>query len=120
MACDGHKLEDIVAMINNNILNNIGSMGCCLRACSLPGQSLLFEIDNNEIEMGNGIHGEAGFRRTKYTNLHDILKELIQKIITSVGIQENDSIILLVNNLGGLTKLEENIINNQLVNIFSK
>lgn len=64
MAECGKSFSDIVnecRLINNSI----ATIGATVSSCTVPGSGLLFEIGPDEVDIGVGIHGEAGVRRTK-------------------------------------------------------
>ena len=60
MAKEGHSVEEILSTCEQ-IGKNMGTMGVCLTSCSLPGATgPLFSVGANELELGVGVHGEAG------------------------------------------------------------
>lgn len=64
MAEKGMSLLDIVN--ESRVINTkMATMGSAVTACTVPGQGTLFELAADEIEIGLGIHGEAGVLRTK-------------------------------------------------------
>ena len=59
MAEAGKSLEEIVTTVKA-VSANMGTMGLALGPCSLPGQGPLFSVDDDKLEIGLGVHGEAG------------------------------------------------------------
>ena len=83
------------------------SMGVALTSCTVPAAGRpTFELAHDEIEVGVGIHGEAGRRRDKLQPARDIVTELITAIVDDLGPDRDAEVLLLVNGLGG-TPLSE-------------
>lgn len=64
MALEGHSIDKIVTTCNE-ISNNVATMGVCVNPCSLPGSGPLFSVADDELELGVGVHGEAGADKIK-------------------------------------------------------
>jgi dihydroxyacetone kinase len=64
LAEQGASLEEIITELRA-ASESLGSIGVCLSPCSLPGQPPLFSLGPDEIELGLGVHGEAGVERMK-------------------------------------------------------
>ena len=54
--CDLHTIVDTIKLVSANM----GTMGLALGPCSLPGQGPLFSVAGDKLEIGLGVHGEAG------------------------------------------------------------
>jgi len=78
------------------------SMGVALTSCTVPeaGRPTLV-LGDDEMEMGVGIHGEAGRRRSRLLPADEIAKELLDAIIADLAPSPGDEVLLLVNGLGG-------------------
>lgn len=78
------------------------SMGVALTSCTVPeaGRPTLV-LGDGEMEMGVGIHGEAGRRRSRLLPADEIAKELLDAIIADLAPSPGDEVLLLVNGLGG-------------------
>lgn len=84
-----------------------GSMGVALTSCTVPAAGTpTFEIGDDEMEMGVGIHGEPGRRRVKLTTADTIAAEIIDAICRSVRPGAGDSVLLHVNGFGGTPLME--------------
>jgi dihydroxyacetone kinase-like protein len=78
------------------------SMGVALSSCTPPAKgSPLFELGDDEIEMGVGIHGEPGRRREKMRTANEIADDMLDTIVTDLPYQSGDEVALMVNGLGG-------------------
>ena len=76
----GADLETLVAL-GNRVNSVTRSMGMALTSCTPPAKgSPLFELGDDEIEMGVGIHGEPGRRREKLTNADAIIDEMLEAV----------------------------------------
>ena len=83
------------------------SMGVALTSCTVPAAgSPTFQIGENEMEMGVGIHGEPGRKRVALAEAKDIAAEMIGAIRKDFGDQAKGNAILLVNGFGGTPLME--------------
>ena len=102
-------LEEVVR-VTEKALNNIRTMGVALSPCVVPEVGKpTFSINENEIEIGMGIHGEPGIEVKKMMTANEIASTIFKKIITEISLNENDEVSVMVNGLGG-TPLEEQLI----------
>ncbi len=84
-----------------------GTMAIALTSCTVPAAgSPTFEIDESEIEIGVGIHGEPGRRRQAMMSADQIAAELIDSIFSAIEPRSDDKLLLLVNGMGGTPLLE--------------
>jgi phosphoenolpyruvate---glycerone phosphotransferase subunit DhaK len=78
------------------------SMGVALSSCIPPARgSALFEIAEDEIEIGVGIHGEPGRKRAKRGTANEIVTLLLDAIVPDLPYQRGDRVALMINGLGG-------------------
>ena len=83
------------------------SMGVALTSCTVPAAgSPTFQIGENEMEMGVGIHGEPGRKRVALGEAKDIAAEMIGAIRKDFGEQAKGNAIMLVNGFGGTPLME--------------
>jgi len=83
------------------------SIGIALTSCTVPAAGKpTFEIAEDEMEIGVGIHGEPGRRRVKLMPAAEIAAEMVKAIAADLGARARGEIILLVNGFGG-TPLSE-------------
>ena len=77
-------------------------MGMALTSCTPPAKgSPLFELGDDEMEMGVGIHGEPGRRREKLASANAIVDELLEAVVTDLPYESGDEVALMINGLGG-------------------
>jgi dihydroxyacetone kinase len=94
----------------------LGTMGVALSPAIIPatGKSS-FELGDDEIELGLGIHGEAGARRTSMLSVRELVKQLLDSVLHTCQIPSGERVVLLVNNLGGSTTMELGIVAREAV-----
>jgi dihydroxyacetone kinase len=84
-----------------------GSMGVALAACEVPGTGRLsFELADDEIEIGLGIHGEPGIRRGPLLSADETANVLVQTILDDLDQPSGNEVALLVNGLGATAQLD--------------
>ncbi|MDY6215406.1 dihydroxyacetone kinase subunit DhaK [Actinobacillus porcinus] len=94
---------------------NTRSMGVALGPCSIPETGKFnFELADDELELGMGIHGEPGVRRQKMTNADDINGEIIERLCEDIELKAGDRVCLTINNLGASTYTELFIANRKV------
>lgn len=102
----GASLAEVKAVTEKTV-QNLRSMGVALSACTVPTAGKpTFEVPEDQMEIGMGIHGEAGIKRCKMESAHNIAKTLVQYIVEDLPYKSGDEVAVLVNSLGG-TPLEE-------------
>ena len=95
---------------------NIRTLGIALSPCILPEAGKpTFEINDDEIEIGMGIHGEPGIKREKLRPANDLVDDLYKRIMEDSKLQSNDNIAIMINSLGA-TPLEELYIVSKRIN----
>lgn len=75
----------------------------------------MFELADDEINFGQGLHGEAGYKRVKIQPVSKIVSIMIDTIVKALKLQKEDSVVVLVNNFGGLSQLEQGIVVKEVV-----
>ena len=96
--------------------DNIRTLGVALSPCILPEAGKpTFEINDDEIEIGMGIHGEPGIIREKLKPANDLVDDLYKRIIDDSKLAANDNIAVMINSLGA-TPLEELYIVSKRIN----
>ena len=97
----GDDIEEVIR-IGRKVNDATRTMGVALTACTPPAKgSPLFEIGDDEMEVGVGIHGEPGRERRKITTSDEITDELLDAVVTDLPFSSGDRVALMVNGLGG-------------------
>lgn len=110
MAKRGTGLHDL-AEFARKVVGNLGTMGVGLDTCGLPGQPReASRLEEDEIELGLGIHGEPGAEKLKDLSAESVVDRMVQKIVTydPSPFKRDVSVGLLVNNLGGMAVMDLN------------
>lgn len=103
------SLEEVAAMAQKT-LDNTRSMGVALSPCIVPAVGKpTFSINDDEIEIGMGIHGEPGIEVSKMMTADGIAETLLDKIVADMPLAAGDEVSVMVNGLGA-TPLEELLI----------
>src|ERR1035441_9428849 len=97
----GAELAELVTL-GERVNSVTRTMGMALTSCTPPAKgSPLFELGDDEMEMGVGIHGEPGRRREKLASANGIVEELLDALVTAPPFRQGDDVALMVNGLGG-------------------
>lgn len=109
-AADKMMSLDEVAAVAEKALANIRTMGVALSPCIVPKVGKpTFTIADDEIEIGMGIHGEAGIEVKKMMTADEIAETLVSTITKDMPLSSGDEVSVMVNGLGG-TPMEEQLI----------
>ncbi len=109
----GASLDELVEL-GKKVNSRLRSMGMALTGCTPPAKGKpIFTLEEDEIEMGVGIHGEPGRARKKLASANDIADEMLEAILTDRKpipgsedreepiFHEGDEVALMINGLGG-------------------
>ena len=98
---------DEVKRVTQKAVDNTRSLGVALGPCTIPlvGKPN-FEISDDEMEIGMGIHGEQGVERVKMRTADEIAANLVDRVVNDMPFVAGDEVAVLVNSLGA-TPLEE-------------
>ena len=97
----GADLEELLR-IGNKVNSVTRTMGMALTSCTPPAKgSPLFDLGEDEMEMGVGIHGEPGRSREKLASANQIVDELLEAVVTDLPFNSGDDVALMINGLGG-------------------
>ena len=100
---DLKKVADICRQVNANGR----SMGMALTSCAVPAAGKpTFDIGADEMEIGIGIHGEPGRERMPLKTAREIVEMMSEAITSDLPYQRGDSVIAMVNGMGGTPLIE--------------
>ena len=101
---------DKVAEVAQKTINNTRTMGVALSPCIVPEAGKpTFSINDDEIEIGMGIHGEHGIEVRKFMTADEIAQTVLDKILRDIKLVDGDEVSVMINGLGA-TPLEELLI----------
>jgi phosphoenolpyruvate---glycerone phosphotransferase subunit DhaK len=114
LAETGAPLEQVAALAKK--VNDHGrSMGMALTSCIVPTAGKpTFELGEDEMEIGIGIHGEPGRRRVKLASANEITEMLATPVIEDLGLKSGEQVLALVNGMGGTPLIELYVVYNAL------
>ncbi|MDO5051370.1 MAG: dihydroxyacetone kinase subunit DhaK [Pseudoclavibacter sp.] len=105
-AARGDEL-DAVEAIARRVNENTRSMGVALRPCTVPHAGVpSFELAEDEIEIGIGIHGEPGRERIALEPADAVVDRMLAAVLEDLPFRRDDRVLLLVNGMGGTPLLE--------------
>ena len=103
---EGHDLAALKAL-GETVNGATRSMGVALTSCTVPAAGKpTFEIGEDEMEFGVGIHGEPGRRRDKLKSADAIAEEIVTAIVADLGAAATGDALLFVNGFGGTPAME--------------
>jgi phosphoenolpyruvate---glycerone phosphotransferase subunit DhaK len=104
-----------VAELCRTVNANARSMGMALTSCTVPAAGKpTFELGDDEMEIGIGIHGEPGRERMKLATAAEITKLLVRPIVEDLPFTRGDRVLAFVNGMGGTPLLELYVVYNEL------
>jgi dihydroxyacetone kinase-like protein len=111
---EGASLAD-VAELCRKVNANGRSMGMALTPCITPASGQpSFELADDEMEIGIGIHGEPGRYREKLASAHDIVGRLATAIVEDLPFASGDNVLAFVNGMGGTPLVELYVVYGEL------
>lgn len=116
----GSDLKE-VKRIAEKVIENVRTMGVALKSCTVPARGKsTFDLEDDKIEMGVGIHGEAGTYRDDFINAKGIVEKLMKNILCDLPYSSEDEVAVMINGFGGTPLQELFIINNEVREILKK
>jgi dihydroxyacetone kinase-like protein len=116
----GYPLDKLVAVCNKTN-ENMRTMGVALSPCSLPQTGKpTFELADDEMEIGLGIHGEPGVERGKLATADDVADQLMKIIQNDLSITSGDRVAVMINGLGSTSQLEMFIVYRRVASILAE
>lgn len=111
---EGKSLDELVELADR-VNANVRSMGFGLTSCTTPAKGApTFEIGDDEMEIGVGLHGEPGRQRTKLMPADEIVGLMTQNCLDDLPFQAGDEVAVMVNGLGGMPLMEQYIAYNKV------
>src|SRR5581483_5348486 len=96
-----------VAALGRKVNEQGRSMGMALTSCTVPAAGKpTFDLGEDEMEIGIGIHGEPGRRRVKLAPAAEVTEMLATPIIEDLGLKSGEQVLAFVNGMGGTPLME--------------
>ncbi len=91
------------------------SMGMALTSCTVPAAGKpTFELGENEMEIGIGIHGEPGRRRVQLASAAEVVEMIAKPVIDDLSLKAGERVLAFVNGMGGTPLIELYVVANEL------
>ncbi|MGG4381720.1 dihydroxyacetone kinase subunit DhaK [Priestia megaterium] len=105
-----------------NAIANVKSIGFGLTSCTVPAKGTpTFEIAEDEMEFGVGIHGEPGIRREKIISADELAECTVTSLLKEVGIEDgNGEVAVLINGFGSTPLQELYLLNHSVIRELSR
>ncbi|HEX8581002.1 MAG TPA: dihydroxyacetone kinase subunit DhaK, partial [Acidimicrobiales bacterium] len=117
---EGKSLAD-VAEVCRTVNAQGRSMGMALTACVTPGSGQpSFDLGDDEMEIGIGIHGEPGRRRVPLAPAREVAEMLLEPVLADLDMTGGDGVIAFVNGMGGTPLLELYLVYAEVVAVLEK
>jgi dihydroxyacetone kinase-like protein len=118
-AAEGGDLEE-VQRVGQKVVDNVGTMGMALTSCVTPEKGeATFDLGEDEIELGIGIHGEPGTERTGMMSADEVTEELTESVLADLNLEAGQDVVTIVNGMGGTPQMELFVVNRQLQELLS-
>jgi dihydroxyacetone kinase-like protein len=116
---EGRPLSELGALARD--VNESGrSMGMALTSCTVPAAGEpTFQLGEDEMELGIGIHGEPGRHRVPLRKAHDIAEQLMEPILSDLDFSSSP-VIVMVNGMGGTPLIELYLMYGEVAKIMEK
>ncbi len=113
-ALTGYSLDEL-EQLGLSLATEIATIGFATKSAYLPNAALpLFDLEEGQISYGIGIHGEEGYRTVRFESSEQLANEIVNKLKLKFRWKEGEDYILLVNNLGSMSEVEQGIFLNDI------
>ena len=115
----GGSLEEVQA-VAQKVIDNVRTMGAAITPCTVPAAGKPgFELAEDEMEVGIGIHGEPGTHREKVRPADEIVDHLLGQILADIDYAGSE-VAVMVNGSGATPLMELFIINNRVADVLAE
>ncbi|MDR2180815.1 MAG: dihydroxyacetone kinase subunit DhaK [Synergistaceae bacterium] len=117
MAERGHSLQE-VEKTTRKACERIATFGVAFSSCQLPEAAApIFEIGDDDMELGMGIHGEKGVKRCKMMNAQELARYMVDRVTEDLCLTKGSRVAVLVNGLGSTSQEEQYILYGEVADI---
>lgn len=111
---EGYSLDQLETL-GKKVVSRTKTLGMSLYPCYVPTTNAFsFQLEENEIEIGVGIHGEPGTHKEKIKPVDEHVEFIVNKLLGELKEKSNDKVAILVNGLGSTTLMELYVISNKV------
>ncbi|MDL5360919.1 dihydroxyacetone kinase subunit DhaK [Halalkalicoccus sp. NIPERK01] len=113
-AARGDDLAE-VKRLAETVIERVGTMGMALTSCTTPEKGEpTFDLPEDEIELGIGIHGEPGVERAEVMTADAVTEHLTERVLDDLDLAEGARVATIVNGMGGTPLMELYVVNRRL------
>jgi dihydroxyacetone kinase-like protein len=110
-----------VTELSREVIANVRSMGLALTSCTVPAAGTpTFELGDDEVEIGIGIHGEPGRERISMESADQLTDRLAGPVIEDLGLNQGEQVIAFVNSMGGTPLAELYVVYRRLAQLLDQ
>src|SRR6266511_3093282 len=103
------------------VIDNVRSMGLALSSCTVPAAGTpTFDLGDDEVEIGIGIHGEPGRVRIKMESADQLTDRITRPVIEDLGLSSGEQVIAFVNSMGGTPLAELYVVYRRLAQLLDQ
>ncbi|MQA04004.1 MAG: dihydroxyacetone kinase subunit DhaK [Streptosporangiales bacterium] len=111
---------DTVAYLCGKVNSQARSMGMALTPCTVPAAGTpTFELADDEMEIGIGIHGEPGRERVKLAPAADVVGQLVEPVLGDLPFGRGDRVLAFVNSMGATPLTELYVVYGELAKLLA-
>jgi len=115
---EGAELEAVQA-VAQKVVDNVRTIGMAIKPCTVPAAGKPgFELSDDEMEVGIGIHGEPGTHREPLKSADEIVDMLLEKILADIDYADSE-VAVLIKGAGGTPLMELFIVNNHVSDVLA-
>lgn len=119
LAEEGGTLDEVQA-VAQKVIDNVRTMGAAIEPCTVPAAGKPgFELSDNEMEVGIGIHGEPGTHRESMKTADEITDMLLEQILGDIDYNGSE-VAVMINGAGATSLMELFIINNHVSDVLAE
>lgn len=118
----GKDLKE-VKRIAQKVIDNVASIGFAISSCTPPAKGTpIFELADENMEFGVGIHGEPGVATEKFVTSDELAEKMVPRIADNavIKLKRGDEIAVIVNGFGGTPLSELYVLNNSVNKVIER
>lgn len=111
---------DAVCAVAQRVIDNVRTMGMAIKPCTVPAAGKPgFELSDEEMEVGIGIHGEPGTHKESLKKADEIVDMLLEQILGDIDYSGRE-VAVMINGAGATPLMELFIINNHVADVLAE
>lgn len=115
----GASLDEVQA-VAQKVIDNVRTMGMAIKPCIVPAAGTPgFELADDEMEIGIGIHGEPGVEKKALESADEIVDQLLDKILADIDYTDSE-VAVMINGCGATPLMELFIVNNRVADVLEE